>query len=280
MTLFTRGKESIPNNVEHWQGDRKNSQDLKILASKTFDVIIDTSGRILEDTKNVLEITGSPSYRFLYISSAGIYDKSDLLPINEGSPIDPSSRHIGKVNTEQWLIDKGIPFTSFRPTYIYGPGNYNPIEKWFFDRIVHKQNIPIPGDGSTITQLGHVEDLIKAMILSLKSGIAENKIYNCSGTHGVTFLGLLSIAAISCGFDPKDIKYTFFDTSKIDSKARKLFPLRLEHFFTDVSLLQHELNWQPKFELQEGFNDSYKNDYLLNKSSYPDFTLDLKLIGA
>ncbi|HCA60481.1 MAG TPA: 3-beta hydroxysteroid dehydrogenase, partial [Synechococcales bacterium UBA8647] len=51
---------------------------------------------------------------------------------------------------------EGIPFTSFRPTYIYGPGNYNPVENWFFDRIVHGRPVPIPGDGTTITQLGHV----------------------------------------------------------------------------------------------------------------------------
>ena len=118
------------------------------------------------------------------------------------------------------------------------------------------------------------------MSLSLKSDVAENKIYNCSGTQGVTFLGLLSIASLSCGFNPSDIKYTFFDSSKIDSKARKLFPLRLEHFFTDISLLQHELNWQPSFDLQQGFNDSYKRDYLLKKTNSPDFTSDLKLIGV
>ena len=75
-------------------------------------------------------------------------------------------RHIdcsaGKADTEAWLHKEGIPFTSFRPTYIYGPGNYNPVERWFFDRIVHNRPIPLPGDGSTITQLGHVEDLADA----------------------------------------------------------------------------------------------------------------------
>jgi hypothetical protein len=28
-----------------------------------------------------------------------------------------------------------MPFTSIRPTYIYGPLNYNPLEEWFFERL-------------------------------------------------------------------------------------------------------------------------------------------------
>ena len=62
------------------------------------------------------------------------------------------------------MINQKIPFTSFRPTYIYGPGNYNKIENWFFERLFSNKSIPIPGDGSLITQLGHVSDLTDVMI--------------------------------------------------------------------------------------------------------------------
>ena len=98
-----------------------------LIAGK-FDVIIDISGRELIETQKVLSITGFPNYRFLYVSSAGVYADSSVWPLDESSPTDPNSRHIGKVNTENWLKTNGVPFTSFRPTYIYGPGNYNPIE--------------------------------------------------------------------------------------------------------------------------------------------------------
>ena len=37
------------------------------------------------------------------------------------------SRHKGKLETEAYLRNIGIPFTSIRPTYIYGPLNYNPL---------------------------------------------------------------------------------------------------------------------------------------------------------
>jgi len=163
LTLFTRGNKPAPAGVEHLVGDRSTAEGLQQLEGRRFDVIVDSSGRTLEDSEAVIARTGSPSHRFVYVSSAGVYADSELWPLDEDSPTDPASRHAGKLHTEEWLRSQGIAFTSFRPTYIVGPGNYNPVESWFFDRIVHGRPVPLPGDGSTITQLGHVSDLAAAM---------------------------------------------------------------------------------------------------------------------
>jgi nucleoside-diphosphate-sugar epimerase len=162
LSLFTRGRQPVPEGIEHLQGDRSSDEGLAALQDRPFDVIVDSSGRTLEDTRQVIARTGPPSHRLVYVSSAGVYADSELWPLDEESPTDPQSRHAGKLETEAWLRQEGIPFTSFRPTYIVGPGNYNPVESWFFDRIVHGQPVPLPGDGSTITQLGHVADLAAA----------------------------------------------------------------------------------------------------------------------
>ena len=166
------------------------------------------------------------------------------------------------------------PFYKFRPTYIYGPGNYNPIERWFFDRITYNRPIPIPGNGEIITQLGHVVDLTNAIVLSLYSEKAENQIYNCSGKQGLTFKGIIEYAAIACDKNPSDIQVISFDPSSIDKKARKLFPLRLEHFFTDISKLERDLKWSPSFNIKEGLIDSFKHDYILSRTNPPDFSCD------
>ncbi len=280
LTLFTRGRNPVPDGVEHIIGDRSSEEDLRPLKDRTFDVIVDSSGRNLEDSQKVVSFTGFPRHRFLYVSSAGVYNSSEQIPIDETSSIDPSSRHIGKARTEEWLSNQEIPFTSFRPTYIYGPGNYNPIERWFFDRIMHNQPVPVPGDGKTITQLGHVKDLADAMILSIDNDLAENKIYNCSSSKGVTFNGLVECAARACGKAPTSIQTCSFDPTGLDPKARKAFPLRLSHFFTDTNSIQKELSWSPKFDLYNGLLDSFKNDYLINPSLQPDFSKDLELIRA
>ena len=279
LTLFTRGKNPVPAGVEHLCGDRSSDEGLSALQGRSFDVIVDSSGRKQEDSSRVVDITGAPSHRFVYVSSAGVYADSDQWPLDESSPTDPQSRHAGKADTEAWLRREGIAFTSFRPTYIYGPSNYNPVERWFFDRIVHNRPIPLPGDGSTITQLGHVEDLAEAMARCIEVDAAANRIYNCSGKQGITFRGLIRSAAVACGRDPDGLDLRSFNPSELDPKARKAFPLRLNHFLTDITRVERELAWQPSFDLAKGLADSYTNDYALNPTAEPDFSSDVALIG-
>ena len=279
LTLFTRGKNAVPAGVEHLCGDRSSEEGLSALQGRSFDVIVDSSGRKQEDSSRVVAITGPPSHRFVYVSSAGVYADSEQWPLDESSPTDPQSRHAGKAETEAWLRHEGIAFTSFRPTYIYGPGNYNPVERWFFDRIVHNRPIPLPGDGSTITQLGHVEDLAEAMARCIEVDAAANRIYNCSGKQGITFRGLIRSAAVACGRDPDGLDLRSFNPSELDPKARKAFPLRLNHFLTDITRVERELAWQPSFDLAKGLADSYTNDYALNPTAEPDFSSDVALIG-
>ena len=272
--VFTRGNLPLPKNVTHLKGDRSNDEDLKKLSDYSFDLIVDSSGRKLEDTQRLLKFSGLPGFRFIYISSAGVYENTQLFPVSEKSSIDAQSRHIGKAKTEFWLKAEGIPFTSFRPTYIYGPGNYNPIEKWFFDRITNGRSIPVPLDGQAITQLGHVSDLASAISKSLETDKAINQIYNCSGTKAVTFKGLIETAILATGNKVSDFNLRSFDPSKLDSKARKFFPLRLTNFFTDTSKIQRDLSWEPKLSLLNGLIDSYKNDYLLANNEQVDFSSD------
>ena len=280
LTLFTRGRQPLPAGVESCVGDRQDDTALEQLRGRRFEVVIDSSGRTLADSQKVIERTGAPSHRFLYVSSAGVYAASESWPLDEQSPLDPKSRHAGKAETEAWLMREGIPFTSFRPTYIVGPGNYNPVERWFFDRIVHGRPIPLPGDGTTVTQVGHVEDLAEAMARSLEVDAACNRIYNCSSHRGITFRGLIAAAAEACGRACADLDLRSFDPSGLDPKARKAFPLRLSHFLTDVSRVERELAWMPRFDAATSMADSFQRDYQLSPTPNPDFSGDDALLSA
>ena len=142
-----------------------------------------------------------------------------------------------------------------RQTYIYGPGNYNKIENWFFERLLHLKKIPIPGDGSLLTQLGHVSDLSDVMIKCLDFEKSKNNIYNCSGEKGITIKGLIYMCVEVCGLKKNEISLNEFDFQKLDSKSRKGFPIRLNHYQTDISKIKNDLNWKPKFDLLSGLKD-------------------------
>ncbi len=280
IDIFTRGNKSNPENTNLIKGDRNDIESILKLKNKKYDVIYDISGREVEQTKHLIENLDDSFHRYIYVSSAGVYKENYELPLSESSPLDPNSRHKGKFETENWLLEQKIPFTSFRPTYIYGPGNYNKIENWFFERLLHNKSIPIPADGSLITQLGHVSDLSDAMIKSLDFEKCKNNIYNCSGNKGVTIKGLIYMCAEVCGLNKNEISLNKFNFQKLDSKSRKGFPIRLNHYQTDISKIKNHLNWEPKFDLLSGLRDSFINDYQLKKDNEFDINSDSVLFNS
>lgn len=283
VVLFNRGKKPAPvDGVQQIHGDRTDASQLKEkLSSEKFDAIFDNNGRELSDTQPLAEIFKNQVKHFVYMSSAGVYLKSDQLPHIEGDATDPKSRHLGKYETETYLKDAGLPWTSIRPTYIYGPQNYNDLEAWFFDRIVRDRPIPIPGNGMHITQLGHCQDLAKAMAAVLGNEKAIGQIYNVSGDRYVTFDGLARACAAAAG-KSSDVKIVHYDPKKFDFGKRKAFPMRVQHFFASVNKAMSELNWQPEFDLVSGLKDSFQNDYLTSgrDKAEIDFSVDDEILQA
>lgn len=284
VVLFNRGNKPAPvEGVQQIQGDRTNADDLKSkLAGESFDAVFDNNGRELSDTQPLAELFADKVSHFVYVSSAGVYLKSDQMPHVEGDPVDPKSRHRGKFETEDYLAKAGIPFTSIRPVYIYGPQNYNDLEAWFFDRIVHDRPVPIPGNGMAITQLGHVYDLAAAMVNVLGNQSAIGKIYNVSGDRYVTFDGLARACAIAAGQSAEDLKIVHYEPKQFDFGKRKAFPMRVQHFFADIHAAKTDLNWQPKFSLVDGLKDSFQADYLASGRDQReiDFSIDDEILAA
>ncbi len=285
VVLFNRGNRPAPLShlVAQIIGDRTDPTQLKEkLSQEEFDVIFDNNGRELTDTQPLAEIFQDRLQHFVYMSSAGVYLKSDQLPHVEGDTIDPKSRHKGKHETEANLVQLGLPFTSIRPTYIYGPGNYNDLESWFFDRIVRDRPIPIPGNGLHITQLGHVKDLAKAMSLVVGNQQAVGQIYNISGDRFVTFDGLARACIQAAGKSPDAVKIVHYDPKKFDFGKRKAFPLRVQHFFASVNKAQTQLGWHPEYDLISGLADSFNHDYLTTgrDKTEVDFSVDEEILQA
>lgn len=284
VVLFNRGNKPAPiDGITQIHGDRKDANQLKEkLATENFDAIFDNNSRELSDTQPLVEIFNDKVKHFIYVSSAGVYLKSDQMPHIEGDKVDPNSRHKGKFETESYLEKSGIPWTSIRPTYIYGPQNYNDLEAWFFDRIVRNRPIPIPGNGLHFTQFGHVQDLVKGMVAVLENEQAIKQIYNISGERYVTFDGLAKACAVAAGQSADEIKIVHYNPKQFDFGKKKAFPLRMQHFFADIHKALNELNWKPEYDLISGLKDSFENDYLASKRDQADidFSLDEQILSA
>jgi nucleoside-diphosphate-sugar epimerase len=284
VVLFNRGNQPVPvAGVTTITGDRTDPGSLKEnLAGESFDAIFDNNGRELTDTQPLVELFQGRVQHFVYVSSAGVYLKSDEMPHVEGDAVDPQSRHKGKFATEAYLAAQSIPFTAVRPVYIYGPQNYNDVEAWFFDRIVRDRPVPIPGDGMALTQMGHVADLARAMAAILGNPTAIRQIYNISGERAVSFDGLARACAIAAGKDAASLKLVHYSPQQFDFGKQKAFPMRVQHFFTSIEKAKRDLDWQPHFDLVTGLKNSFEQDYQASGRDRVDidFSLDDQILAA
>ncbi|ELR98122.1 NAD-dependent epimerase/dehydratase family protein [Gloeocapsa sp. PCC 73106] len=284
VVLFNRGNKPTPlPGVKQITGDRLQPEVLKEkLAGEHFDAIFDNNGRELADTQPLVELFQGKIQHFVYVSSAGVYLPTHQLPHREGDAIDPQSRHRGKYETEAYLTEMGLPWTSIRPTYIYGPQNYNDLEAWFFDRLVRDRPLPIPGNGLHLTQFGHVADLATAMASVLGNHKAIGQIYNISGDRYVTFDGLAYACAAALGKSPDSLSLVHYNPRDFDFGKSKAFPLRVQHFCADIHKATTELDWLPQFDLVSGLKDSFEQDYLVSGRDRQeiDFSVDDKILES
>jgi hypothetical protein len=94
VTLFNRGKtalkktpresdEQFKKRTEETRvikGDRKVKEDLDKLAMEKFDVVYDMNGRGVGDTAPLADMFNGKVEHFIYMSSAGVYTKSPIMP--------------------------------------------------------------------------------------------------------------------------------------------------------------------------------------------------------
>jgi len=267
-------------------GDRTNADELvSLLRDEKFDAVYDNNGRELEDSKPLIDLYKNTDTHYVYMSSAGVYLKSDIMPHLEEHAVDPKSRHKGKLHTEKYLAESGIKYTSIRPTYIYGALNYNPLEQWFFERLDAGRTVPVPGHGQHLTGLGHVVDLANAMATVVGNSSTVGQIYNVQDRTAITFDGMVRACASAMGMDANEVKIMHYDPEFFKGAfgKKKAFPMRPQHFFTSPAKALTDLDWSIEYDTAMGLRDSYQNDFVHKKAAGKlknDFSTDDIVLNA
>ncbi|MDJ0847033.1 MAG: NAD-dependent epimerase/dehydratase family protein [Myxococcota bacterium] len=193
VTILNRGKTpaELPHGVSRLVADRTDEPALrKTLGGLEFDCVYDVSAYRLEDVERMTEIFRGRVGHYVFISSTVIYAASDLLPIHEDAPLDRSERQneygLNKIACEDFLLrqhrEQGFPATVVALSMVFGPNNILPDrEQRMFVRLLRGRKVLIPGDGSTIAQVGHVDDQARALRMLMGRPVTFGKRYNLTG---------------------------------------------------------------------------------------------------
>jgi nucleoside-diphosphate-sugar epimerase len=142
------------------------------------------------------------------MSSVAAY--GDGLNHKESDPLAPDSHAAPyvshKANTERLLFrmrrQTGLPLVTFRPPFIYGPGNPFYREQFFWDRLRAGRPIIIPGDGYRLMQFVYVHDLVAAMIRAMSEPRAEGEAFNIGDSRPLTQVEFVEKLAKVANIEP------------------------------------------------------------------------------
>lgn len=245
----------------------------------SFDVVLDNNGKDLDAVKPVADWAKSSGVgQFLFISSAGIYKPTDEPPHVEGDAVKESAGHVG---VEKYLAEQfsSSSWASFRPQYMIGSGNNKDCEEWFFDRIVRKRPVPIPGNGMQLTNITHVRDLSSMLSLAVESpGAAAGKTFNCVSDRAVTLDGMARLCAAAAG---ACVDIVHYDPATAGVDAKKAFPFRNMHFYAEPRAAKEVLGWTSTTNLPEDLKERYAEYAASGRGEKAmAFDLDDKILAA
>jgi len=179
VSIFTRGRSDPPlfkeafEHVEHLVGDREN--DLTALEGRSWDVVIDNSGRETKWTRDSADLLKDTCGLYLYVSSTGVYYPYLTTEIGEDREVDlvdtsggengSSVYGVMKATSEKAAQEAFVGRTIVvRPGYIVGPGDYTDRFTYWPVRLERGGEILVPGKKGDLVQCIDVRDLTEWMI--------------------------------------------------------------------------------------------------------------------
>ncbi len=185
--------------------------------------------------------------KFIYASTGGaIYGEPDYLPADENHPIHPNcaygvSKHTVEHYLELFRTLYHLKYTIFRFPNVYGP-RQDPngeagVVSIFIGRMLKGKTPFIFGDGTQLRDYLYVDDIVEAMMISLRKG--DNRIYNLGSVKGSSVNELFKKLRKIIGFK----KGPNYSAPRLGEVNR---------IYLSAERAKKELSWQPEIELENG----------------------------
>jgi nucleoside-diphosphate-sugar epimerase len=218
---------------------------MRFLSSESWDVVIDNNNKDGSFASTLA--AGCDAKQLFYVSSGGMYNGcpdggavEDVTTVKE----DNACRQVEVALLDSVAAEK---VTIFRPQYIYGANtNKRSILDWFFDRVARDMPVPMPGDGSQLVALSHVDDVTAMMCTAINNpNIAGGQVFNCGSDDFLSYRQVVQLVATALGKDPEETlsRVQYYDPHDIEKGSKPSFPFRATTFTLNPSKARRTLGW-------------------------------------
>lgn len=217
VTIVNRGKTlaPLPRAVRRLTCDRTDHDAMRsVLGGLSFDCVYDISAYRPEDVQLMVDIFRGRVGHYVFASSTVIYAATNDLPITEHHPVDRTERQnqygLNKLLCEDVLVrehrENGFPGSLAAFSMVFGPRNIIPDrEQRMFIRLAQGRKVLIPGDGTTVGQVGHVDDEARALCAMMGNPKTFGRRYNLTGGDCYTDEGYVDTFADVLGVSPEKV---------------------------------------------------------------------------
>lgn len=245
----------------------RHALEEKHVEGEDFDIVVDFCGYVPEDIRRVARVLKGKISQYIFISTSDVYKRGTGAPVTEQSALEDkvyegkAGEYIrGKVALEKELPECAgqyhFSYTSIRPVFIYGPGNYAPRENIFFNWIDKAGQIIYPEDATGFFQMVYVGDVARAILQACGNAEAYDQSFNLCGPELVTY----ETFAESLRYATKcDFAKVMLSAEEINQKEIPLpFPLTKEESEVYESS-KSALLLEDYTELHTGLSHAYEN---------------------
>jgi 2'-hydroxyisoflavone reductase len=227
--------------------------------------------------------------RYVFTSSVAAY--AGTAESDESGPLaaadHPNLYAAQKAESERVLFalhrDEGIPVSTLRPTFIYGPHNPFDREAFFWDRMRADRPIIVPDDGARLMQWVHVGDVARAAVRAGDEPRAIGRAYNLANYPPITQIEYVQLLANVAGRHAQLVR---IPRQQIERLGGQLFaPPFYFGVYLDVPLTVAR-NDRVRSELgvdltpfEDGLRETYRW-YQEQQRPQPDFSWEDRLLTA
>src|SRR5262249_42449937 len=213
----TGKRENVPKGAAYVRGDVANMQDFEEAFESSLDAVCHIAGQVsiirsftepladlrtnVEGTLNALQLCLKYKVpRFLFASSMTNYGQTQVLPIPETHPCEPTSYYgVTKYAAERYAqatgsrldLDFQFHVTSLRMYNVYGPRQaldnpYQGVLGIFLGNVLRKEPITIFCDGEESRDFVYISDVIRAWVAALDNEASVGHVLNIGSGRRLT----------------------------------------------------------------------------------------------
>ena len=298
VTILHRGQRNpFAGHVKEIRCDRNDTAAMAKAVKGAYDLVFDnvydwqrgtTGAQVLASAA----ACGGNLRRYVFVSSCAAY--GDGLDRSEDSPLAPpdcpDAYCRNKADSERALFrlhdDKGVPATTLRPPFVYGPHNPFYREAFFWDRLGAGRPVLVPGDGSRLMHFVLVGDLARAALLAADTPAAAGRAYNIAHAQAVRQDDLVRMLGAAAGVKA-DLRYIPRETALRLGGQVFQPPYYFGQYFDmppitlEVARARQELGFEP-VPMTEGLRQTWQwhSDSQREKRDRPDFSFDEAALAA